>query len=152
MAEKDVYLARTHKVHVCATEDGNYTEIAGLLDHKISQAAAKADGTNRDDDGVSRYRVASRSLEVTISGFRYIDPDTGTVDPGQEIVELASQKIYPDEMLWFMITDVQDNEVFKWKASPEATSVGSGGVNDNADFAFTLTASGYWYRYGTRVG
>lgn len=149
---KDVYLARTHKVGVCATENGSFTEIAGLLDHKISQAAAKADGTNRDDQGVTRYRIASRSLEVTISGYRYIDPNTGELDPGQLMLEEASQKIYPDEMLWFVLWDVAGNEVFKWQASPEATSVGSGGLNDNADFAFTLTATGYWYRYGTRVG
>jgi hypothetical protein len=116
-----------------------WTPVAGLNNWSPSPSKNSADTTKFSNGGWASHLPASRSLSMTFSGLKQVDPDTGDRDPGQAAVEALGLLMGPDGLGEFRHSMVGVVNVFT--ASVNAT-VGGGGNDDPDAWSVELEMSG----------
>lgn len=117
-----------------------YTEIKGLTSLTFASEKNDADTTTFDSNGWTEHLVASRSKSLSVEGFYLEDPSTGTRDPGQQAVDLLSEKIGQDSLGTFKLTS-PGGTVRTFSASANVSSIG-GGNDDPTGWSCEFAISG----------
>lgn len=133
-------LARGTLIEILTTAPSTYTQVKGINQIDLSPTTNRADTTDFDDDGNLAHIVASRGLQLTLSGFRMEDESGGDRDPGQAAVEALADAKGNASLGSFRVTS-PGGEVWTFQASAEVTPLG-GGNDDPTSWSATLEVSG----------
>lgn len=138
-------LARDWKVEIKTGEDETsgdaiYTQITGLNTLTFGSDKEDADTTSFDSEGHNEHLPASRGNTLSMEGFYKVDPNDGSRDEGQEAVEELADKVGPDGLGQFRLTDPGGN-AREFSASAVLSDIG-GGNNDATSWGAELTVSG----------
>ena len=112
----------------------------GLNTLTFSSAKNDADTTDFCSEGWQEHIVASRNNSVSASGFYLEDPDDGTRNAGQELVETASRLFGYDALKQFRLTS-PGGTIKIFSGSVALGDIG-GGNDDPTSWGFTVTVSG----------
>jgi hypothetical protein len=120
----------------------DWVEITGVNTWAHQPSKNDADTTTFEDAGVTTHLPASRGHAYTLGGLVKYDGDTGDRDPGQLAVMAWAQRIGPEGLQQFRITEpgaAGDTYVFLASASVQ---VGGGGNDDPSAWSVTVNVSG----------
>lgn len=132
-------LARDWKLEIL--KSGNsYARIKGLNTLSFSNSKNDTDTTDFESEGATEHLVTSRSQEISCEGFYLVDKTTKTRDEGQGLVEALAEKIGPESLGQFRITNPAGTSKL-FTASANIGDVG-GGNDDATTWGVTLTVSG----------
>ena len=117
-----------------------YVKIKGLNTLSFSNSKNDTDTTDFDSEGATEHMVTSRSQEISGEGFYLVDRTTKARDEGQKLVEALAEKIGPETLGEFRLT----NPAGTTKTFLASANIGDvGGGNDDATtWGVTLTVSG----------
>lgn len=134
-------LARDWTIEVSPTVTApTFTRVGGVNTFTVSSDKNDTDVTDFDSGGYDEHIVTGRSNEVSFEGFYLEDPDTGTRDPGQAIIDTKTEEIGPDAFGVVRITS-PGGKVRQYKASFGVGDIG-GGNTDATSWGATATPSG----------
>lgn len=132
-------LARDWKLEI-QKEPSTWVAIKGLNTLSFSNSKNDTDTTDFNSEGATEHMVTSRSQEISAEGFYLVDKKEKTRDEGQGLVEALAEKIGPESLGQFRIT----NPAGTAKTFMASANIGDiGGGNDDAtSWGVTLTVSG----------
>jgi hypothetical protein len=138
-------LARNWVLEVATGKDATtgsliYTEVKGINSLTFSSSKNDAETTTFDDDGWETHLVASRGRSLSVEGYYLVDPADGTRDPGQLEVEELNDKIGPESLGDFRLTNPAGKKK-TFKASVNLGDIG-GGNDDPTSWGAELNVSG----------
>ena len=117
-----------------------FVEIGGINSFTFSSDVNNAETTTFDDLGWESHLAASRSRSLSMEGFYLVDPDTGDLDKGQELINDAGSKMGQDSLIKFQLTDPGGNTK-EFEATVNLADQG-GGNDDPASWGAELDVSG----------
>ena len=119
---------------------GTFVEIGGINSFTFSSDVNNADTTTFSDLGWESHLAASRSRSLSMDGFYLVDPDTGDLDEGQEILNDAAAEMGQDSLIKFQLTDPGGNTK-EFEATVNLADQG-GGNDDPTSWGAELDVSG----------
>ena len=122
-----------------ATEE-TFVEVGGINSFTFSSDVNNAETTTFDDLGWESHLAASRSRSLSMEGFYLVDPDTGDLDEGQELINDAGSKMGQDSLIKFQLTDPGGNTK-EFEATVNLADQG-GGNDDPTSWGAELDVSG----------
>ena len=132
-------LARDWKLEILKAPS-TYVKIKGLNTLSFSNSKNDTDTTDFDSEGATEHMVTSRSQEISGEGFYLVDRTTKSRDEGQKLVEALAEKIGPESLGEFRLTNPAGT-VKTFLASANIGDIG-GGNDDATTWGVTLTVSG----------
>ena len=117
-----------------------FVEIGGINSFTFSSDVNNADTTTFSDLGWESHLAASRSRSLSMDGFYLVDPDTGDLDKGQELINDAGSKMGQDSLIKFQLTDPGGNTK-EFEATVNLADQG-GGNDDPTSWGADLDVSG----------
>lgn len=134
------FLARDLTMEVRDAAGSAWLPIGGLQSITHSPAKTDADTTDFDSNGHARHIPAQRGDSFALAGQALEDVETGDRDPGQERIEALALLTGLGAMGEFRLTSPGGNtKTFDGSAD---VTLASGGTNDAATWAATVTVDG----------
>lgn len=138
-AEKYDARACTFQIAVGATP--SWTDIGGINSFTKSRDSKDVDTTDFASQGEYEGQIMQRGKTLKLEGFRLIDPDTGTLDPGQAAVEALADQVSKASLGQIRFCAPGDTEYEVWTAYAEMGDEG-GDQNEEVSWSVTFTRSG----------
>lgn len=120
----------------------DWVEITGVNTWAHNPSKNNADTTTFEDEGVTTHLPASRGNSYTLGGLVKYDGDTGERDPGQAAVMAWAERIGPDGLQQFRITEPGDAGASYTFLASASVTVGGGGNDDPSAWSVTVDVSG----------
>ncbi|MGW4602742.1 phage tail tube protein [Streptomyces sp. NPDC004532] len=120
---------------------GTWTDIAGINTFTKGRDQEDTDTTDFASDGNAESQIMQRGKTLQLEGFRLLDPDTGDLDPGQELVEALADKVGNESLGSIRFAAPGDTTWEVWTATAALGDEG-GGNNDKVSWSVTFTRSG----------
>lgn len=120
---------------------GAWVDINGINTFTKSHSEKETDTTTFSSGGDSESQVMERTKTLKVEGFKYKDPSTGALDPGQQLVTTLGNKKGDDSLGGFRFAAPGDTTYEVWTATVKLGDDG-GGNNDKNSWSVTFTRSG----------
>jgi hypothetical protein len=140
----DIILTRQSKLEINTGTDATpvWTPIGGLTSLNYDSPATIAEGNHFGSGGWNSSLKSRQGLVFNAGAMYLVDAATGARDPGQEAAELISRQIGTAGLKKYRFSDGSTGgKTITITGHTQANFTG-GGVDDNAGWTATVTATG----------